>query len=76
MFTGRDVLVGRERRRDAMAFAEKERLIRSVTRVHPPFGERYQRWLARLGARLVVWGHQLQDRYAQPAIRPLALERK
>jgi hypothetical protein len=76
MFTGRDVLVMRERQRDAMAWAEKGRLIRSATGVRPPFRERYQRWLARLGAWLVVWGQHLQDRYAQSTVRPLALEQK
>ena len=57
-------LVAREQRKDAMAFAEQQRLARLVLAGRPSFTERYQQWLAELEAQLVKWGRHLQARYA------------
>jgi hypothetical protein len=68
MFTERDILVDRQRRRDMMAAADKYRLIRialDAHRQHPPL---YGRWLARLGTHLIEWGSRLEARYAPPPV--------
>ena len=69
MITQEDILCAAERRRDAMAFAERQRLISQVLRAERPSSERpsrkgYRYWLARLGKQLVSWGSRLQERYA------------
>jgi hypothetical protein len=65
MYTERDVLVIQEHRRDAMAYAAQERLIRQA---RAPWARAYRRWLARLGAQMVDWGGRLQTRYAHPSL--------
>ena len=70
MINEKDVLYAAEVRRDRMAFAEQERLIRSIRRDRPPFLMNYRRWLARLGAQLVAWGDQLQTRYTSAYDHP------
>ena len=90
MFLEREYRVAQERRRDTLAWAEKERLIlkiRASTRAGRtslrPFGglrisatlrKRYQRWMARLGAQLIRWGSHLQARYADTLIAASAIE--
>ena len=69
MYTERDILVIREHRRDAMAYAEQERLIRQA---RASWIRHYYCWLARLGAQMVAWGSRLQARYANPSIPPQA----
>ncbi|MBC8444772.1 MAG: hypothetical protein H8D77_01465 [Chloroflexi bacterium] len=70
MITGKDVLYAAEVRRDRMAFAEQERLIRPVRRGGSLFFMHYRRWLARLGAQLIAWGDQLQTRYTSAFDHP------
>ena len=69
MFTERDILVDRQRRRDMMAAAAKYRLIRTALEVQNPHPALYERWLAHLGAWLIDWGSRLEARYAPPTIR-------
>ena len=76
MFIERDVQYMRERRKDSMTFARKQRLIQAAMAAHPSFVRRYEQWLVRFGVRLVAWGTRLQNRYAGPAIRHLAMQRK
>ena len=64
MITGQDILVVREQRRDALAYAERERLVRQVLQRNPPSVKRHQLWLVRLGEHMVSWGQRLQTRYA------------
>ena len=64
MITGQDILVVREQRRDALAYAEKERLVRQVLGRNSPPVKRHQLWLAHLGEQMVNWGQRLQTRYA------------
>jgi hypothetical protein len=59
-----DILYARERRRDDLAHAKKQRLVRLALSSRPSLSARYQRWLARVGTRLVAWGHRLEARYA------------
>ncbi len=68
MITGQDVLVARELRKDALVYAEKERLFRQVRGHRFSFRKRYQLWLASLGVRMVAWGQRLQARYANASI--------
>jgi hypothetical protein len=73
MITGRDVWIAREQRRDALALAERERLIRQiqghqVRGRRSAIGERCCIWLAELGTHMVRWGERLQARYAQPSM--------
>ncbi len=65
-----DILAEQERRRAYVAEAEKERLIRQILSQNAPRAKRYQRWLARLGARLVTWGYRLQARYDRSVAVP------
>jgi phosphopantetheinyl transferase len=69
MFTERDILVDRQRRRDMMDAAAKDRLVRIALAARKQRPALYERWLAHLGAWLVELGSQLEARYAQPAIR-------
>jgi hypothetical protein len=64
MITQKDVLYAAERRRDDMAFAQRQRLISQVMRADGLPHKRYRYWLARLGKQLVSWGCHLQERYA------------
>jgi hypothetical protein len=73
MITGKDVWMAREQRRDALALAERERLIRhaqghQTLRHRSAIGERCCLWLAELGTHMVRWGERLQARYAQPSM--------
>jgi hypothetical protein len=69
MFTERDILVDRQRRRDMMAAAAKYRLTRIALDAHRQHPTLYERWLAHLGAWLIDWGSRLEARYTQPTIR-------
>jgi len=69
MFSERDILVDRQRRRDMMDAADKDRLVRIALAARKQRPALYERWLARLGAWLIDWGSQLEARYAQPTIR-------
>jgi hypothetical protein len=64
MITFYDYLVEAERRRHEIVEAEKERLARQVSKPGWWMPSPWQRWLLRLGGRLVVWGSRLQARYA------------
>jgi hypothetical protein len=64
MFLDNEYRIAQERRRDRLAWAAKERLIRNTLTRRSALQVRYQRWLARFGARLVRWGSHLQARYA------------
>ena len=69
MFTEKEYRVAQERCKDSLAWAENERLARSIRpstkgRGLATIQTRYQRWLARLGARLIRWGSRLEARYA------------
>jgi hypothetical protein len=69
--------VAAERRKDDLVFAEEERLLRSIRKQRASrFTKRYQRWLARFGAQLVVWGDRLQARYANATLAPSELRRE
>jgi hypothetical protein len=64
-----DVMVAQQMRKDALARAEKERLVRQAlggrAQGHRPWArERYRLWMAQLGDRLMVWGQRLKARYA------------
>jgi hypothetical protein len=60
----RDVIYMREVRKDALRTAEKERLIRLIRGPRKRVRIPYRLWMARLGELMVVWGRQLQARYA------------
>lgn len=64
MITQRDVLYAAERRRDDMAFAQRQRLTSQALRADGLSRKRYHYWLASLGKQLVSWGSRLQERYA------------
>ena len=64
-----------ERRKDEIAFAEKERLIRRILKKDSSLSQSYRRWLARLGTQMVSWGNRLQARYAD-ALATSALPRE
>jgi hypothetical protein len=55
-----------QRRREELALAEEERLIRLSRRRSVPSVRRHQRWLARLGAQMVAWGRRLEILYGDP----------
>jgi hypothetical protein len=55
--------------------AEKERLVNLALRARKPSTPRHQIWLAKLGARLIAWGRQLQDRYADTLRVPRVAQR-
>jgi hypothetical protein len=76
MFLEREYEVAQERRKDTVAWVEKQRLIRTVQAAHRPSRRRYQRWLARLGAGMVRWGSRLQARYADTLIAASALHQE
>jgi len=59
-----DVLYMRQVRRDALATAEKERLIHELEKARAPVQISYRLLMARLGEQMVVWGSSLQARYA------------
>ena len=63
-----DVMVAREQRKDQLARARRERLLRHVQASGPPARVRYRRWMAHLGDRLVAWGQLLRSRYADTPI--------
>jgi hypothetical protein len=60
----RDYMYLHQVRKDALRTAAKERLIRQIQVSHPPVRMPYRLWAARLGEQMVVWGRQLQARYA------------
>ena len=64
MTTFYDYLLEAERRRDDIVQAERERLAREVSKPGWRVSRLWQRWLVRLGERLVAWGCGLQARYA------------
>jgi hypothetical protein len=64
MTTFYDYVVEAASRRDDIVEAEKERLARQVSKPGRWMPGLWQRWLVRLGERLVVWGCRLQARYA------------
>ena len=68
MMTYRDLLVESERRFDEMARAREARLVRQFAGNKKHSSRSYQRWLNRLGARLVSWGSSLQARYPSRSI--------
>jgi hypothetical protein len=68
MFTERDILVERQRRRDMMDAAIKYRLIRVALDAQRQRPHLYDRWLAHLGTWLVDWGSRLEARYAPPPV--------
>ena len=69
MFTEREILLDRQRRRDMMDAAAKDRLVRIALEAKRQRPHLYDRWLARLGAWLIDWGSRLEARYTQPTIR-------
>ena len=86
MFLEKEYRVAQERRRDTLAWAEKERLVHKIRAgtLRPAKGrtdwlslqKRYQLWMARLGARLVRWGNRLQARYADTWIAASAIHQE
>jgi hypothetical protein len=60
----RDVMYMREVRKDALAAAEKDRLIRPIKKARSPARIPYRLWMARLGEQMIAWGQYLQTRYA------------
>ena len=64
MITGKDVLVARELREQALSDAQQARLVRQVQGRRAPLQELYHLGLTRLGAWLVARGQRLQARYA------------
>jgi hypothetical protein len=66
MNTYMDARIAADRRKEAMAFAKQERQLAQISRQDTRLVGRYQRWLARLGTQLVVWGSRLETRYAEP----------
>ena len=73
MITYVDYLVAVERRKDEIAQAEQYRLARQLPKRNSPIREIYQRFLARLGERLVTWGYQLQTRFATESSTSLGI---
>jgi len=68
MFTEREILLDRQRRRDMMDAAARDRLVRIALAARKQRPTLYDRWLAHLGAWLIDWGSQLEARYAPPTI--------
>jgi hypothetical protein len=64
MYIDREAIYARERRKDALATADKERLIRQIQRSRAPVRIPYRLWMARLGEAMIAWGQHLQTRYA------------
>ena len=64
MITGRDVLVARELREQAVADAQQARLVRQIQGRRASLKELYQLGLTRLGAWMVARGQHLQTRFA------------
>ena len=69
MFTERDILLDRQRRRDMMDAAAKYHLTRIALEAKRQRPHLYERCLAHLGAWLIDWGSRLEARYAPPTIR-------
>lgn len=98
MFLEKDYWFAQQRHKDALAWAEKERLIREILaerrslrasgrlgagapsgakgRISAALRDRYQRWMARVGARLIRWGNHLQARYADTMIAASAMQQE
>ena len=76
MFLEREYKIAQERHKDTMAWVEKGRLIRLAQGPRQSLVRRYQRWLARLGARMIRWGNRLQARYADTLIAASALQQE
>jgi hypothetical protein len=74
MFLDREYRVVQERQEDVMTWVEKRRLIRLAQGPRQPLVQRYQCWLARLGAQMIGWGNRLQARYADTLIAASALQ--
>ena len=55
-----------QRRREELALAEEEHLVRLSRRRSVPSLRRHRRWLARLGAQMAAWGRRLEILYADP----------
>ena len=72
MLRSTDIHYAAELRKDALRTADRERLIKQMTG-GASWSTRYQRSLARLGARLVTWGSRLQERYADALAVPQAV---
>ena len=64
MITGRDVLVARELREQAVADAQQARLVRQIQGRRASLKELYQLGLTRLGTWMVAQGQHLQTRFA------------
>jgi hypothetical protein len=75
MFLEREYRVAQELRKDRLAQAEKQRLIRLVLD-NRPSRRRYRRWMARFGAQMVRWGSRLQARYADTLIAASAMHQE
>jgi hypothetical protein len=58
--------LARERQREMLREAEKNRLVRQVQAGRGRQQRFYSRALTGLGSRLVLWGCRLQTRYASP----------
>ncbi len=74
MNTFYDYVLEAESRRDDIVEAEKERLARQVSEPGWWVPRLWQRWLVRLGERLVVWGCWLKTRYAHALDVSVALQ--
>lgn len=59
-----DLMGEAERRKDEMAQARRHRLGHLVPKKQSSVMRTYQRLMARVGELLVVWGYQLQTRFA------------
>jgi hypothetical protein len=67
---GRDFLVYRERHKDLLREAERNRLIRQVQAGRESRDRFHCRALIWLGRQLVAWGWRLQERYSAAATAP------
>ena len=76
MFLEREYRAAQERRKDTMAWVEKQRLIRLAQGPRRSLVRRYQRWLAQLGERMVRWGGRLQARYADTLIAASTMQQE
>ena len=64
MITGRDVLVARELREQAVADARQARLVQKITGRRASLTELYHHGLINLGGWMVARGRHLQARFA------------
>jgi hypothetical protein len=76
MFLEREYKIAQERHKDTMVWIEKRRLIRLAQGPRSSLVQHYQRWLARLGARMIRWGNRLQARYADTLVAASALQQE